>query len=95
MGASRGTPLKALQRSAIDLDAEARPVRDRHHARHVLERRRQDRLAKRMFRAIEFQQGLARAEAWRIVRKHGQQLEGRGQANSPCPTRAARNVSRS
>src|SRR5262245_38223630 len=41
--------------------------------------------AKRMFRAIELQQGLERAQARRIVGEHGQQLECRSKANAGAP----------
>ena len=71
-------PLRGLERGeggAVDLDPQARAVRDRHPAVLLNDRLGDDRHPDRMLGLVEFQQRLRRVEAGRVVRQAGDKLQ--------------------
>jgi hypothetical protein len=68
-GSEQSPCRKSLQGGAIHLDPESRAIGHAHHALHVLDGLRQQRLADRMFGAIELEHGLDRLERGGGVRR--------------------------
>ena len=66
---------KPRERGAVDLDAQARALRDLDPATVLLDRHGQDRHADRMLGAVEFEERFDGVETRRVVRQSGDQLQ--------------------